>query len=129
RPAVSLTVPSPTPTVTGPDVVAFPPVASSRAFRSRWNTPGSSAGTVTLRSSIVAVQRVDCFAAVTVWPPSGQLTVAWPPKGVSTCPVHRPGWNAVGCPRSGGSGENAFELPTGIMTGKPLSLRYPQYAV
>src|SRR5262249_39886943 len=127
-PAVSLAVPSPVPTVTGPVVVPFPPVASTWPCRRRWKTPGSSAGTVTFRSSIVAVHRVDVLDAVAVVPFKVHATVSEPANAVSTPPGTRPGWNTVGCPRSAGPGANPFESPTGTVTGKLLSFRYPHTA-
>jgi len=43
-------------------------------------------------------------------------------------PKFAPVWKVVGCPRFAGGGENPFEVPTGILTGKSLMLIYPNSA-
>ena len=74
-PAVSLTAPSPTPTVIGPVVVPLPPVATTVPLSLSWKEPGSSAGMTTLRSSTVAVQRGEAEDAVAVRPVSVHASV------------------------------------------------------
>ena len=117
-PAASLTVPSPTPTVTGPVVVPLPPFAHSCPLTCRLKIPGSLAGTVTFRSSSVAVQRVELLSALTVFVPSVQVSVVAPANAVWKAPVTVPGWKTSGWPRFTGAGANPLVAPTGIVTGK-----------
>ena len=89
-PAVSLTVASPTPTVTGPVVVPSPPFASRCPLIRRLKRPGSDAGTTTFCTSTVPVQRGEPEFAVTEWPDSVQVSALSAPNAVWKTPAYDP---------------------------------------
>ena len=122
--AVSLTVPSPVPTVIGAVVAPLPPVATTWPLTRSSKTPGSEAGTTTLRNWTVAVQRSELDDAVAVRPDNVQVRlVLSASKGVLKTPTKRPGSNTFGCPRSCGAGVKPLRLPTGIVIGSEVAFR------
>ena len=83
------------PTVIAPVVVPSPPVATTSPLSRSWKTPGSEAGTTTLRNWTVAVQRSELDDAVAVRPESDQTRVVLSAsKGVLKTPMNRPGSNS-----------------------------------
>ena len=102
-----------------PLAVPLPPVAMIAPLIRSWNTPGSSAGTVTFFSSTVGLHALDDADADAVSPASAQTSELLPARNaVSKTPVLRPDSNTSGWPRSSGIGEKLFPLsPAGIVTG------------